>query len=942
MELCLLFLLLLSFCSLQLRAQEAPAPDKYTEAGLAVPTVTSDKDDYAPGEAAIITGTGWALDSLVDIHLEEEPAHDHHHGYHDTKVNADGSWEIRYPIEERHLGTKFTVVVDGKQSGYQGLAYFTDAINTSISLTSPSSALQGSSITITATLTQINGTKSGSAVSNAEIKFYLNNILIGNSNTNSSGVASLSHVIVQPTGSYNGNSGIKAEFLGTTEYNKTSSQNPLTVTSSTCTAPAITTHPSSTPTGFTYGSDATFSTTISGIADSYQWEYRISSTSTTWIPITGATSTSYTVTKPMVSMSGYQYRIKVSGCNTNVYSNAATLTVSPKGITGSFTVPASRAYNGQTGATVSSRSLSGVLTGDVVTLDGGEANYDNKNVGTNKTVNLAGASLSGAQAGNYSLLGVNTTTADITAKQLTASIVAENKVYDGSDAATATGSVPSSDVISGDEVSVSVSDAKFNNANVGTGKAVTANVAISNTNYSLSSATASTTADITAKQLTASIVAENKVYDGNTSATLSSQSVSGMVNGEKVGLAVTAANFASSERGTHTVTATGLSLTGAGDVIRNYSLPSGATATTTATIFAVPTILNLTVSAPMPLNNTSIANVTFGPDVFSPTWVITSPSNTTATNTTTVSSSAELKITSSVVGVHSAYLTYKDGMDKVYTSGIVYLVFYDPSAGFVTGGGWINSPIDQSGERPYMAVSGRANFGFVSKYEKGANKPSGNTEFQFQAGGMNFKSSNYEWLTVAGNRAQYKGSGTINGFGDFGFMLTAVDGDLSTTKTDDLLRIKIWDKSSGKVVYDNLLNGNQDGGNDPSLLTENSGTRITGSIVIHQPVKSGTKSARETTEITEELAQPEAGEFLSYPNTFSERTTIAFVLETETAYSLEVYDLRGVLVKEVAAGTAEAGRRYEYELDGSKMASGMFVARLLTPSGIQQLRMIRR
>ncbi|WP_224995324.1 T9SS type A sorting domain-containing protein [Cesiribacter sp. SM1] len=91
-----------------------------------LPTVSSDKDDYAPGETAIITGTGWTLDSLVDIHLEEEPAHDHHHGYHDTKVNADGTWEIRYPIEERHLGTKFTVVVDGQQTGYQGLAYFTD------------------------------------------------------------------------------------------------------------------------------------------------------------------------------------------------------------------------------------------------------------------------------------------------------------------------------------------------------------------------------------------------------------------------------------------------------------------------------------------------------------------------------------------------------------------------------------------------------------------------------------------------------------------------------------------------------------------------------------------------------------------------------------------------------------------------------------------------
>jgi hypothetical protein len=59
-----------------------------------------DKEDYAPGEVAIIIGKGWTLDQYVDVHFEEEPAYDHHHEYHDTKVNADGTWEIRYRIEE--------------------------------------------------------------------------------------------------------------------------------------------------------------------------------------------------------------------------------------------------------------------------------------------------------------------------------------------------------------------------------------------------------------------------------------------------------------------------------------------------------------------------------------------------------------------------------------------------------------------------------------------------------------------------------------------------------------------------------------------------------------------------------------------------------------------------------------------------------------------------
>ena len=58
---------------------------------------------------------------------------------------------------------------------------------------------------------------------------------------------------------------------------------------------------------------------------------------------------------------------------------------------------------------------------------------------------------------------------------------------------------------------------------------------------------------------------------------------------------------------------------------------------------------------------------------------------------------------------------------------------------------------------------GKANFGFVSKYQKGAKVPTGETEFQFKAGDLNFHSTAYEWLVIAGAKAQYKGIGTVNG-----------------------------------------------------------------------------------------------------------------------------------------------------------------------------------
>ena len=50
-------------------------------------------------------------------------------------------------------------------------------------------------------------------------------------------------------------------------------------------------------------------------------------------------------------------------------------------------------------------------------------------------------------------------------------------------------------------------------------------------------------------------------------------------------------------------------------------------------------------------------------------------------------------------------------------------VVYDPSGGFVTGGGWINSPASAYVAAPDLAA--KASFGFVSKYEKGAHHSDG-------------------------------------------------------------------------------------------------------------------------------------------------------------------------------------------------------------------------
>jgi hypothetical protein len=132
-----------------------------------------------------------------------------------------------------------------------------------------------------------------------------------------------------------------------------------------------------------------------------------------------------------------------------------------------------------------------------------------------------------------------------------------------------------------------------------------------------------------------------------------------------------------------------------------------------------------------------------------------------------------------------------------------------------------------SPEGAYLAdltLTGKATFGFVSKYEKGKTYPTGNTEFQFHAGNLNFKSTSYEWLVVSGPLGQYKGVGTINGAGNYGFLLTARDGQAPGGGGIDKFRIKIW-AIGGAVVYDNAL----DAAEDSDASTALGG----GSIVIH-------------------------------------------------------------------------------------------------------------
>jgi len=173
-----------------------------------------------------------------------------------------------------------------------------------------------------------------------------------------------------------------------------------------------------------------------------------------------------------------------------------------------------KVYDGTTAATISLNdvALAGVVNGDSVSLvtNGYVANFADPNVGTNIPVYVSGLTLSGTSATNYTLTQPAGLAANITANgvSITSGITANNKVYDGTTAATITmTSVTLAGVASGDTVSLSTNGytANFAGAGVGSGIGVTVSglslTGSNAANYTLIQPVG-LTANITAKPLT--------------------------------------------------------------------------------------------------------------------------------------------------------------------------------------------------------------------------------------------------------------------------------------------------------------------------------------------------------------------------------------------------------------------------------------------------------
>ncbi|KPF50946.1 hypothetical protein IP87_16855 [beta proteobacterium AAP121] len=283
-------------------------------------------------------------------------------------------------------------------------------------------------------------------------------------------------------------------------------------------------------------------------------------------------------------------------------SASTTAAITPKPLALAGVTAADRNYDGSTSVTLSVGTLgaTGVVGGDAVTVvapTGGLANGSiaSKGVGAGKPVTVSGLTLSGADAGNYSIDGSEGVTVNITPRPLTAVYTGVSREYNGGVSAAVSASSP--DAVAGDALSYTQNaiytglDAR----NVGTNKpiAVTSIVlgGADAANYSLLNTTASTTGSITPKGITVGYTGLARAYNGlaDTSANVTGSSA-GLVAGDQVGFAQAATFAGDGAVGTgKVVNVSGITLTGA--QAANYSVLN-STATTTASI--TPRLIGVT------------------------------------------------------------------------------------------------------------------------------------------------------------------------------------------------------------------------------------------------------------------------------------------------------------------------------------------------------------
>ena len=269
----------------------------------------------------------------------------------------------------------------------------------------------------------------------------------------------------------------------------------------------------------------------------------------------------------------------------------------------------------------------------------------------------------------------------------------------------------------------------------------------------------------------------------------------------------------------------------------------------------------------------------------------------------------------------TSYANTNDDLDAI-------VVIYDPNGGYTYGGGYYDSPAGALRSNP--SAEGKASYGFTVNYFKNSTNPKGETQFEFKVGDFEFNALNFDYLAINNTMGQFKGTGKIiGGQSGVSFIMTVADGQLDGTGIDKI-RMKIYNKNTGVIFYDN-----QPGANDASLPTQAVGSN---SIVVISGTNSNLTSAN-TNQNVEIDAKNSEGlnelEVISYPNPTITSFSLIVKADANEKVVMQVFDINGKMIE------TKNVNPYSITKVGDNYLPGAYVVRIMQGKKHKEIKLVK-
>ena len=128
-----------------------------------------------------------------------------------------------------------------------------------------------------------------------------------------------------------------------------------------------------------------------------------------------------------------------------------------------------------------------------------------------------------------------------------------------------------------------------------------------------------------------------------------------------------------------------------------------------------------------------------------------------------------------------------------------------------------------------------------------------------------------------------------------------------------------------------------------SCTTNNNGETEDYEITITSSTISGLRSTSDHPDLEKhEYEIKEKGPtFRSYPNPFTNKSTIEFAFDQEEEYEVRIYNVTGSLVKALPKGQAKANTLVRVDWANEKIPSGVYLIKLTSRRAVQTMRVVR-